>query len=470
MHFELTEVLHEESGDGGQFNVHFLGRNPELCDIVVNCDQRVSGKHCRIFCERTGDSERMDVYVENLSGNSTFLRTVANPQTLVTLDRKLSSRRRLNSGDMITLLNPQRALPEIVDKSTFTFLRAGSPVVKQSIVGGGGGIDVIVGSRNVNEFYDLHPDEELGRGQYGRVYKAIHRQSGEAWACKEINTHKAMFSASSTDSILNEVQVLKGIRHPAVIAAEDIFLQEEMLLIILPLCQGGDLFDRIVSKHPLGYPEASALSVISRVVDAVAFLHENNVIHRDLKPENILLSGESDTECLLTDFGLAKRDAKCKTFCGTPAYFAPEVLAAGHDTTAVYGKEADCWSIGVLTYVLLSGSPAFPTATLNEAVSSASFTPMEGLRWEGVSSSAKDFICKFLVVSPENRLTAAQAKHHTWLLGPRAVTQAEEIPEAPKCSDTTSNVRKRCRPLEIDTTELAAESSEPPCNLKLNLN
>lgn len=107
----------------------------------------------------------------------------------------------------------------------------------------------------------------------------------------------------------------------------------------------------------------------------------------------------------------------------------------------VYGKEADCWSLGVLAYVLLSGSPAFPTESLEDAVKTASFTPMEGRRWEGVSESAKDFIASLLVVSPNGRLSAGQAKQHVWLsLGGSVrkrsldslAVEHEEEPEEPR--------------------------------------
>jgi serine/threonine protein kinase len=137
-----------------------------------------------------------------------------------------------------------------------------------------------------------------------------------------------------------------------------------------------------------------------------------------LKPENILLVGDaSDVAIVITDFGLAKRDATCKTFCGTPQYFAPEVLerqgtVAGQGE---YGKAADMWSVGVVAYVVLSGAPAFPGDRLEECISTATFSPMSGRRWHGVSEEAKDFVRHLLVKSPEQRPTAVEASKHKWI-------------------------------------------------------
>jgi serine/threonine protein kinase len=83
--------------------------------------------------------------------------------------------------------------------------------------------------------------------------------------------------------IMNEVQVLKGLRHPYVMSAEDVFMDENHFYIIQPLCEGKDLFERIVNKYPSGYPERDAATLIANLVEGVRFLHANNIVHRDLK-------------------------------------------------------------------------------------------------------------------------------------------------------------------------------------------
>ena len=128
---------------------------------------------------------------------------------------------------------------------------------------------------------------------------------------------------------------------------------------------GGDLFDWIKRKGRLSESEAKYL--FYQVLIAFKYLHERNISHRDVKPDNLLLMKEEDyPHLLLTDFGLARTTghrSMMKTFCGTMHYLAPEVLRGhpdvkegfGIDGPLRYNKAADCWSLGVLLYVMLSG-------------------------------------------------------------------------------------------------------------------
>jgi serine/threonine protein kinase len=141
----------------------------------------------------------------------------------------------------------------------------------------------------------------------------------------------------------------------------------------------------------------------------------------DLKPENILLvSANSDVDVKLTDFGLAKAaDEGLKTFCGTPQYFAPEVLRRRHTVAGRgrYGKQADMWSLGVILYVLLSGTPPFSADEMLVSEVSTNITfPAE--HWEGISEEAKDLILRLLVTDPRQRLAVTAACEHAWILQP----------------------------------------------------
>lgn len=204
--------------------------------------------------------------------------------------------RRLNSGDMLSLLLPSKAGSKAVaDRATFTFLKVDASV-------GGGGLLALAGGSGaaanggagdserrqggglalldvIEDFYDLQKEPELGRGQFGVVYKGVNRATGEVWAIKEQNTKKAELANSMcVEAMMQECRVLKGLQHPSLCAPEDVFLGPSSLFIVIPLCQGGDLFERIAEKN--GYPEDKARELLVRLVAGIEFLHSKGVVHR----------------------------------------------------------------------------------------------------------------------------------------------------------------------------------------------
>ena len=201
---------------------------------------------------------------------------------------------------------------------------------------------------------------------------------GITYAIKKMDIHQFVLKNQhqSTEEgireLLKEAELLRLIKHPDIIHLEDVFADSHYLYLVMELLNGGDLFDRLLSKGT--YSEGEAMEVTYRLLNAIHFLHINNIAHRDLKPENILLvSKRSDVEIKLTDFGLAKQTnekKKLKTYCGTPQYFAPEVYHRQHakkkpanrdvdagrtssDEIEGYTFAADMWSLGVMLYVLL---------------------------------------------------------------------------------------------------------------------
>ncbi|KAG9332684.1 hypothetical protein JZ751_014782, partial [Albula glossodonta] len=236
------------------------------------------------------------------------------------------------------------------------------------------------------------------------------------------------------NSIENEIAVLHKIKHTNIVSLEDIFESKSHLYLVMQLQQlgltldvtpfhsvsGGELFDRIVEKG--FYTEKDASKLIQQILDAVKYLHDMGIVHRDLKPENLLYySMEEDSKIMISDFGLSKIEGSgsvMSTACGTPGYVAPEVLAQ-----KPYSKAVDCWSIGVISYILLCGYPPFydeNDAKLFEQILKAEYE-FDSPYWDDISDSAKDFIVHLMEKDPRKRYTCEQALQHPWISGDTAL-------------------------------------------------
>jgi len=277
--------------------------------------------------------------------------------------------------------------------------------------------------RKLEDHYDLR--DQIGSGTCGQVRRAIHRRTGRTVAVKIISisrrTPRHPRSPTPTTSIESEATILQSLHHPYIVPLLDFFLHPNTAVyLVMELLAGGDLFDRIVERGR--YSEREARRVMRRMLSAVHYLHQTRgIVHRDLKPENILCASRTDDVTVkLTDFGLAKSLGEgdgCKTFCGTPQYFAPEVLSRRYTLTGRgrYGKEADMWSLGVVLYVLLSGTPPFDVSESMDVVAGTRVTFWDK-GWEDVSDGAKGFVSGLLETDPKKRTGVVGACEHTWIL------------------------------------------------------
>ena len=296
--------------------------------------------------------------------------------------------------------------------------------------------------RRVEEHYDIR--DLLGSGTCGEVRRAIHRRTGEMVAVKIIATGKRSFGNDSNDydpNVLAEVEILRSLNHPYIVKLLDVFPstrsdKKSSVVIVMELLHGGDLFDRIITNSFLN--ETTCRKIMRRLLSAIHYLHiHQNICHRDIKPENIMCTSHStnNVNVKLTDFGLAKMLKGAgtingfETFCGTPQYFAPEVLGCkdnSSNTGGRYGKSADMWSLGVVLYVMLSGEPPFDaSSSLENGMYGGSQVGGKNTRaniqfksrnWGTVSEDAKDFVSGLLRMEPRRRLNIVEACEHKWIL------------------------------------------------------
>ncbi|KAG8654899.1 hypothetical protein MANES_05G191100v8 [Manihot esculenta] len=271
--------------------------------------------------------------------------------------------------------------------------------------------------------------KEVGRGHFGHTCWAKGKKGelkGQSVAVKIISKAK-MTTAISIEDVRREVKIMKALSghehmikfHDAFEDANNVYIVMEKRkrcsdLVIGRLCEGGELLDRILSRGGR-YTEEDAKSIIVQILSVVAFCHLQGVVHRDLKPENFLFTTRNeDAPMKIIDFGLSDfiwPDQRLNDIVGSAYYVAPEVLHRS------YSVEADMWSIGVITYILLCGSRPFWARTESGIFRSVlrADPNFDDSPWPEVSPEAKDFVKRLLNKDHRKRMTAAQALTHPWL-------------------------------------------------------
>ncbi|ESQ41958.1 hypothetical protein EUTSA_v10013210mg [Eutrema salsugineum] len=264
---------------------------------------------------------------------------------------------------------------------------------------------------DISLMYDL--GREVGRGEFGITYLCTDIKTGEKYACKSISKKK-LRTAVDIEDVRREVEIMKHMpKHPNIVSLKDAFEDDDAVHIVMELCEGGELFDRIVARGH--YTERAAAAVMKTILEVVQICHKNGVMHRDLKPENFLFANKKETSPLKAiDFGLSvffKPGEGFNEIVGSPYYMAPEVLRRH------YGPEVDIWSAGVILYILLCGVPPFWAET-EQGVAQAIIRSVIDFKrdpWPRVSDTAKDLVRKMLEPDPKKRLSAAEVLEHSWI-------------------------------------------------------
>ena len=266
------------------------------------------------------------------------------------------------------------------------------------------------GYTDLLEIYEIK--QKLGKGKFGLVKLGINKQTKEKVAVKIMN--KNNMDSSDLELVRTEIEILKICQHPYIIKLYDIFENVDYIYIIMEYCSGGDLFT-FLKKKDFRLKEQKVVVIIYKLCKALFYVHSYGIAHRDLKPENVLLTDENeDADIRLMDFGLSKivgPNQKCTEPYGTLTYCAPEIIL-----DKPYLKTVDSWSLGVMTYLMLSGSLPFLGSNENETAkkvvnSKADFTK---LIWNEISKEAKDFIIRLLDKDIKKRIDMRTALEHPW--------------------------------------------------------
>lgn len=267
------------------------------------------------------------------------------------------------------------------------------------------------GYRNIKDTYKI--ERTIGKGSFATVRKCKNRATGDYFAVKILSKRK--MAAEDKASLMTEIEIMKQVDHPNIVKMVDFFEDEGHYCLVMEMMMGGELFEQILNREQ--FSESEAREAIKSIIDAIMYCHSLNIVHRDIKPENLLLqSKDLDLSTLkISDFGLArfvKAEQYAQTQCGTPGYVAPEIIME-----QPYGKECDYWSIGVVLYILLSGSPPFfedERADLFEKIKTASYE-FEDASWGSISQEAKDLVSNILKANPAERYSCEQMLAHPWM-------------------------------------------------------
>ncbi|ORY98239.1 kinase-like domain-containing protein [Syncephalastrum racemosum] len=287
---------------------------------------------------------------------------------------------------------------------------------------------------------------KLGDGAFSKVYKAIDIDQDTVVAVKVIR--KTQLSQNQRAGVLKEVQLMRTINeHPSIVKLHRFIDTTDHYFLILEMCEGGELFHRIVQLTYLS--EDLSRHCIRQVAEGIRYLHEEKgIVHRDIKPENLLfepipfmervspappqqpmdgdepkedegefvpgLGGGGIGRVKIADFGLSKVvwDQQTMTPCGTVGYTAPEIVRDER-----YSKSVDMWALGCVLYTLLCGFPPFydeSVQVLTEKVARGQYTFLSPW-WDTVSAEAKDLISHLLCVDSAERYTIDQFFEHPWM-------------------------------------------------------
>jgi serine/threonine protein kinase len=187
----------------------------------------------------------------------------------------------------------------------------------------------------------------IGNGSFGKVYLAKNKNDNKYYAIKHMIKSNLIKYLNNLEQIYNEINIQSRAYHPNIIQLFYVKETDEAFDLVLEYSKYGTLFDYMLKCN--GFNENLVFIFFIQIVNAIKFLHENNVIHRDIKPENILLFDNYIVK--LCDFGWSvKTESRLPggSFSGTPEYMAPELI-----NNEDYGKEIDIWMLGILLYELV---------------------------------------------------------------------------------------------------------------------
>eukprot|EP00039_Didymoeca_costata_P007287 m.98233 g.98233 ORF g.98233 m.98233 type:complete len:515 (-) comp13626_c0_seq1:29-1573(-) len=284
-------------------------------------------------------------------------------------------------------------------------------------------------SVQIEDIYDGVPNHStknthrLGQGGTAQVYRIVHKATKTQYALKIINL-TTVSNQDKKSMLLQEIPIITVLDHPNVIKVVEVFRKLISIYIVMELCTGGELFDRLYSQPNDRFQEAEARFLVRKMLSSLSYLHRNGIVHRDLKLENFIFTNKTkDADIKLIDFGFSTQylagASKLNEVVGTCYYIAPEVLGKN------YTQQSDLWSLGVVVFMMVTGLSPFSgqgNKQIMENVKAKCKDPQAlkeelelDLKDAGVSKECIDFTMGLMTVDPKQRLTADTGLEHPWI-------------------------------------------------------
>ena len=266
-----------------------------------------------------------------------------------------------------------------------------------------------ISSKGIDPETEFDLIELVGQGNYGRVYKAMHKKTGKIYSAKIAYIEKT----NEVESFKKEINILSQCNNQYIVHYFASYIKGHQIWIILEFCDGGSLYE-LIKILPRNLNEEEIASLVSMILKGLIFLHENKKIHRDIKTENILLTHEGIAK--LADFGVSTQlmhsFSKKITKIGTPFYMSPEVILQNK-----YDYKCDIWSLGITTIEMAEGEPPFAKVKGYWVLKKIITHPPKGLKnKEKWSKEFNDFVEKCLIYDPEKRPSAKELLQHPFIL------------------------------------------------------
>jgi calcium-dependent protein kinase len=267
--------------------------------------------------------------------------------------------------------------------------------------------DLNITGDKLSDFYVL--ENILGSGKYGVVKKGYSVRNNDfkvAVKCVELEKLTGNYH-----SCISEILTLRKVDHPNIVKIYEIFQDNDFLYIVMEYVEGKELFEFVVELTKVNETDSS--NITGQLLKTIKYLNSLNICHRDIKPENILINPKN-LHVKVIDFGLSTYFSDFQqliTKVGTPYYVSPEVLKGN------YNKQCDVWSVGVITYILLTGCPPFQGENLAEVYNEILYEKLKLYRsdWEDLSAHSLEFVKSLLKKNPDSRLTPDESLKHPFV-------------------------------------------------------